>query len=481
MQYEIDSANMTVVMEGAEINAIVGENARIEISEALNYIKTGQAEITEEAARQKAAFNVNATEKTAAYDRNADNRLSEYNSNADNKLEAYNNNDLAKVSAYNQNAVDKTTTFNQNATAKQALVDAGVQTATDKAAEAKQWAEQAESSLSGLSSRVTTIEDKIPSTASSDNQLIDKDYVDTADNILQTAINGKQDTISDLSTIRSGASAGATAVQPGSLSTVATTGAYSDLIGTPTIPVVNNAVLTITQNGTSVGTFTANASSNITIATTDTTYSNFTGSDGTSAGNAGLVPAPSATDNCNFLKGDGTWDLPTAQTSFANITGQPSDNTNLANALSDKASKDLSNITLTAQENLVDLLFPIGSCYIGTGSTCPLAAIKGTWTLQSSGVITSVDTNVPVKGNGKTLGLTDGTNYLSPTLNNVVYHTGSPYISEVYDKNIGTSVTNWTPLGNDKALGVTTDASKSGVVGTVTSSTLSVNIWQRTA
>ena len=48
--------------------------------------------------------------------------------------------------------------------------------------------------------------------------------------------NAKQDAISDLATIRSGASAGATAVQPGDLSTVATTGAYSDLTGTPTIP-----------------------------------------------------------------------------------------------------------------------------------------------------------------------------------------------------------------------------------------------------
>ena len=37
-------------------------------------------------------------------------------------------------------------------------------------------------------------------------------------------------------------------------------------------PTVNDATLTITQNGTSKGTFTANASSNVTIALTDTTY-----------------------------------------------------------------------------------------------------------------------------------------------------------------------------------------------------------------
>ena len=50
----------------------------------------------------------------------------------------------------------------------------------------------------------------------------------------------------------------------------------------PTIPTVNNATLTITQNGTSAGTFTANASSNKTIALTDTTYSAGTNIDITS-------------------------------------------------------------------------------------------------------------------------------------------------------------------------------------------------------
>lgn len=51
-----------------------------------------------------------------------------------------------------------------------------------------------------------------------------------------SAISTKQDTVSDLATIRSGAALGSTAVQPGDLATVATTGAYSDLSGTPTIP-----------------------------------------------------------------------------------------------------------------------------------------------------------------------------------------------------------------------------------------------------
>lgn len=86
-------------------------------------------------------------------------------------------------------------------------------------------------------------------------------HVTTAE---KTTWDGKQDAISDLNDIRSGAQAGATAVQPADLATVATTGAYSDLSGTPTIPTVNDATLTIQKNGTTVQTFTANASTNAT-------------------------------------------------------------------------------------------------------------------------------------------------------------------------------------------------------------------------
>ena len=48
------------------------------------------------------------------------------------------------------------------------------------------------------------------------------------------------------------------------LKTVAFSGSYSDLSNKPTIPTVNNATLTIQKNGSSVATFTANASSNAT-------------------------------------------------------------------------------------------------------------------------------------------------------------------------------------------------------------------------
>ena len=69
--------------------------------------------------------------------------------------------------------------------------------------------------------------------------------------------------------------------------------------------------------------------------------STFSGSDGTSAGSNGLVIAPDADDNLKFLKGDGTWAVPTppdsisllsikSSSSISNIiddvTGEPNEN-----------------------------------------------------------------------------------------------------------------------------------------------------------
>ena len=57
---------------------------------------------------------------------------------------------------------------------------------------------------------------------------------------------------------------GYTPANSSSLATVATSGSYNDLSDKPTIPTVNNATLTIQKNGTTVKTFTANASTNVT-------------------------------------------------------------------------------------------------------------------------------------------------------------------------------------------------------------------------
>lgn len=54
------------------------------------------------------------------------------------------------------------------------------------------------------------------------------------------------------------------------LATVALSGDYDDLINKPTIPVVNDATLTIQKEGSSIGTFTANSATNTTINVVET-------------------------------------------------------------------------------------------------------------------------------------------------------------------------------------------------------------------
>lgn len=69
---------------------------------------------------------------------------------------------------------------------------------------------------------------------------------DLSDYATKEELSSKQDTITDLETIRRGAAKGATSVQQGTLSTVATSGSYNDLTNKPTIP---NAVSESTVSG----------------------------------------------------------------------------------------------------------------------------------------------------------------------------------------------------------------------------------------
>ena len=58
-----------------------------------------------------------------------------------------------------------------------------------------------------------------------------------------------------------------------SLAPVATSGLYSDITGAPTVPTVYNGKLTITQNGKTLGEFTANQSTDTTINLENSSYS----------------------------------------------------------------------------------------------------------------------------------------------------------------------------------------------------------------
>lgn len=234
MEIDVTNGAFQVVMESVDLNVVVGDSAKIDVGEAINYIKSGEAEIEQAVDVGIAEFDANATAKTNAFNQNASDKTTAFNNNASSKTTDFNDNYTAKLGNFNSNAVDKTNDFNSNASdktgdfnsnasdktsdfndnyvAKKQIIDDAVSDAQGYATSAsgyattakqyaigdpsepagnsaKYWAEQASSSLSGLTSRVTTIEGKIPSAASASNQLADKGYVDTADNGLQQQID----------------------------------------------------------------------------------------------------------------------------------------------------------------------------------------------------------------------------------------------------------------------------------------------------
>lgn len=135
-----------------------------------------------------------------------------------------------------------------------------------------------------------------------------------------------------------------------SLATVATSGLYSDLTGTPTIPTVNNATLTIQKNGTTVNSFTANASSNVTAnITVPTATSDLTNDSGfiTDAGvtsfngSTGAVTYTAPVTSVNGNTGAVTVSVPTATSDLTNDSG----------FITSSDLPTVGNATLTIQKN----------------------------------------------------------------------------------------------------------------------------------
>lgn len=99
-------------------------------------------------------------------------------------------------------------------------------------------------------------------------------------------------------------------------------------------------------------------------------------------------------------------------------------------------------------------------------------------------MITSVNTSVPVKGNGKSMGWTNGDANFGCSQGDNGYGWFFPSLtSEAYGKNIGVVQAGnaGTRPSGSKLMGLTTDSAASGIVGTVTRTVLTVNIWKRTA
>ena len=125
-----------------------------------------------------------------------------------------------------------------------------------------------EQDVAELQADVAEIQSVIPAQASASNQLADKNYV-------QSGLDEKQNTISDLAAIRSNAQAGKTASDTiatyGNIVThnvaefaTAAQGAKADTAVQPSD--LGNGTITITQGGITKGTFTTNQSGDTTVA-----------------------------------------------------------------------------------------------------------------------------------------------------------------------------------------------------------------------
>ena len=108
---------------------------------------------------------------------------------------------------------------------------------------------------------------------------------------------------------------------------------------------ITNGEISATDTTYTAGTNVSISDQNV-ISATDTTYSNFTGTDGTAAGAAGLVPAPATTDAGKFLKADGTWDTAGGGSSYT-----AGDGINITNNVISATNTGKAKILTTADYN----------------------------------------------------------------------------------------------------------------------------------
>lgn len=136
--------------------------------------------------------------------------------------------------------------------------------------------------------------------------------------------------------------------------------------------------------------------------------------------------------------------------------------------------------------NLLATLYPVGSIYIGTQSTCPLETLisGSSWVKVGTSLVTdiSIPSTLTVCGNGKTLGLTNGSTWYG-----VSFGTNSSWAVRLSTwqsggATVGASVSETSTTVN-KALGVI-DGVQSGLIAktdSITYTKLTVSVWQRTA
>lgn len=242
------------------------------------------------------------------------------------------------------------------------------------------------------------------------------------------------------------------------LSTVATSGDYNDLTNKPTIPTVNNATLTIQKNGTTVKTFTANASSNVTCNIT--------------------VPTKTSdiTNDSGYITGISSSDVTTA------LGYTPENVSNKTTAISSN-STDTQYPSAKSVVELLKTIYPVGSVYLSTNATCPMASLFGTWTLVSSGK--ALWTGDGTNGNTTIAqSLPDITGVFSPLTRrtDTTFTASGCFTGSVAGSASKKAGENGTTLTNDSQLKFNASNSNSIYSGsTVQPPAYVVNVWRRTA
>ena len=148
-------------------------------------------------------------------------------------------------------------------------------------------------------------------------------------------------------------------------------------------------------------------------------------------------------------------------------------NVDLYQTTAGKSVLDLSKPDTILAPQLLDIIFPIGSYYLSEEDSCPLADWMDGCQWEKVGTSLVSGTEAAVVGNGMTLGLTDGTNEAGLT------HVPNYWLgaSNNIMAKVGDSVSSGNIVEN-KALGISTDPTKSGIVSNLP--TITVNIFRRT-
>ena len=174
------------------------------------------------------------------------------------------------------------------------------------------------------------------------------------------------------------------------LAKVATSGLYGDLTGTPTIPTVNNATLTIQKNGSMVDTFTANASANKTINITVPTATSQLTNDSNFI-TADTLPVATA-DTLGGVKSGGDIDVDTSGAVTVKSARSATNAKNATNATNDAEGKDIILTYATKSE-----ITGLNSSSTGSG-----AVVTGVSQSAGKVSVTKGNVKIPVGGENAT-------------------------------------------------------------------------------